>query len=297
MPNTLAHFGIQTVLSKAAFRRTDSKWIGLGCLLPDLPWISQRLIYGLHIVNPVDLRLYVIIQSSLFMTLILAAAISLQVRYSRRIFLVLAGNCLLHLLLDATQIKWANGIHLLAPFSWKLINYGSYWPEQLPALMLTLAGLLLFPFFVWKDRNKTVTVLCRAKRQTAGCVLLAIYLILPCFLLSGPRKANNHFTATLISGQRTGQYIEIDRKPYRAEQHTIESLSGERLHLRGKNLPRKDTTLSLQGTFLSQNTILISKYHVHTPLRDTASIVGISMLLASWLVALLGKRITVCSDQ
>jgi hypothetical protein len=296
MPNTLAHFGIQSLFSKALFSRADIKWIGLGCLIPDLPWVGQRFVYWLNIVNPVDLRLYVIILSSFFMTLILAAAISLQVQSSRKIFFLLSCNCLLHLLLDATQIKWANGVHLLAPFSWKLVNFGSYWPEQLPALLLTLAGLTLYPLLAWKDRNRKITILNSGKRQLTGSFLLCVYLVLPCLMLNGPLQENNHFTAVLTANQRAGLPMEIDRKNYHADSHTIEIFTGEQLTLQGKNLPGQDATLSILGKFVAHDTILISKYHVHTPLRDVASMIGISMLIASWLVALFNKRIRIHTD-
>ena len=167
MPNTLAHFGIQALTNKAVFRPVDVKWIGLGCLLPDLPWITQRLILPLNMVDSIDLRLYVIIQSTLFFSLILSAAISLQVKDSKRIFLLLGFNCLLHLLLDATQTKWANGIHLLAPFSWQLINFNFYWPEQLPSLLLTLIGLILFPIFAWHNRHREIEFIMDRKHQAA----------------------------------------------------------------------------------------------------------------------------------
>ncbi len=293
MPNTLAHFGIQTLASKAIFRPADVKWIGLGCLIPDLPWITQRLIRPLEIIDPIDLRLYVIIQASLFMSLILAGAISLQAKNGRRIFFLLAFNCVLHLFLDPTQIKWANGTHLLAPFSWQLTNFGSYWPEQLPALLLSLAGLIIFPFFAWKDRNREILFVLHWTRQAAGLLLLCLYLLLPFFLLGGPLASDNHFAATLKKQQRTGSTIEIDRKPYHAQQSTIGTISGEQLKLTGLNLPEHDASLSVKGIFIDNNTILISKYHVHSPLRDISSKIGISLLLASWLVALFRKRIRV----
>ncbi len=132
MPNTLAHLGIQTFCSKAIIPKADFKWIALGCIVPDLPWIVQRIIRfaGLG-VDLYDLRLYCIVQASLAFCLLVAAAVSLQVRDSGKIFLLLLLNCIFHLFLDASQLKWANGIHLFAPFSWDIINFGLYWPESI----------------------------------------------------------------------------------------------------------------------------------------------------------------------
>ena len=293
MPNTLAHFGIQTLTSKGVFRQVDVKWIGLGCLIPDLPWITQRLIHPLSVVDPINLRVYVIIQSTLFFSLILSAAISLQVKNSSKIFLLLGFNCLFHLLLDPTQIKWANGTHLLAPFSWQMTCFGWYWPEQLPSLLLTMAGLMIFLIFAWQDRHREMTFILDRKRQAAASLLLAAYLLLPLLLFNGPLQANNHFSATLKNRtDRTGVYIEIDRKPYLAEAHTIATYSDELLKLTGR-LPEHDGVLSLQGQFTDNSTILISKYHVHSPMRDIYSYIGIIVLLVSWLVALFSKRIRI----
>lgn len=293
MPNTLAHFGIQTLASKGVFQQVDVKWIGMGCLIPDLPWITQRLIHPLSIVDPIDLRIYVIIQSSLFFSLILSAAICLQVKNSSRIFFVLGFNCLLHLLLDPTQIKWANGSLLLAPFSWQLTSLGWYWPEQLTTHLLTLAGLMIYPIFAWRDRHREVIFILDKKRQAATGLLLATYLLLPLLLFNGPLQANNHFSATLKNQtDRTGAYIEIDRKPYLSNNKTIAAYSNELLKLTG-NLPDHDAILSLQGRFTDDSTILISKYHVHTTMRDIYSQLGIFMLLVSWLVALLNKHIKI----
>ena len=292
MPNTLAHLGIQALTGKAAIRSADIKWIGLGCLIPDLPWITQRLLQPLAQVDPIDLRIYVVIQASLFFCLILSAAISLQVEQSRKIFFILAGNCLLHLLLDPTQIKWANGVHLLAPFSWQITCFGWFWPEQLPSLLLTLAGCVIFPVFAWQDRHRQVVFIRNKKRQTAGILLLGAYLVLPLLLISQPVKENNHFAATLQSDNRAGSYIEFDRTRYTTELHTLAAYSGEHLRLKG-NTPEQDGVISIQGEFINNNTILVSKYHVHSSRRDIYSQIGIFLLLVSWLLALFGKSITI----
>jgi hypothetical protein len=290
MPNTLAHLGVQSIISKTIFRPVDVKWVGLGCIIPDLPWIIQRLVHPLGLVDPVDLRLYVIIQSSLLFSLLPAAAIALQVRNGRKIFLVLAVNILLHLLLDPTQTKWANGTHLAAPFSWHLLQFGWYWPEDRTTLVLTLAGLVLFPLFAWQDRNREIVISGIKKHRVAGGILGACYLLLPLLLLQGPLRADNHYTATLKNTCRSGLAIEIDRKPYRAGDRTIIALNDERFRLEG-GLPDHDCTLSLQGVFRDHHTILVSKYHVHSGRRDIFSIIGLAMVLFSWLLALLRKRI------
>ena len=46
MPNTLVHFAAQGGASHALWRRLDPRFVYLGCLLPDLPWILRRAVVG-----------------------------------------------------------------------------------------------------------------------------------------------------------------------------------------------------------------------------------------------------------
>ena len=75
MPNTLAHLGIQGVATRAFIRTADVKWIFLGAVIPDIPWILQRLVRGtLPGVDLYELRLYATVQASLAVCLLAAAA-------------------------------------------------------------------------------------------------------------------------------------------------------------------------------------------------------------------------------
>ena len=294
MPDTLAHFGAQILISKALLRQTDVKWIGLGCLLPDLPWIIQRAILPCALLDPISLRLYAIIQSSLFFSLLLAAAISVQGEKSWQTFQLLALNCLLHLLLDPLEIKWGNGTLLAAPWSWQLTHFALFWPEELPSQLLAWLGLLIMPIAAWHDRRREVRLLRDAKRQIAGLLLLLAYLCLPLLLFSGPLRANNHYAATLLTTQRTGERIEFDRRPFSADRQTLLAYSGEALYLKGDTLPAQDGILSIQGRFIAQQTILVTAWHYHNSYRrDWYSLIGLFLLLSIWLVAFCAKRITI----
>ena len=48
VPNTLVHFAAQGAASHGLWRRLDPRWVYLGCLLPDLPWILRRAVVGLR---------------------------------------------------------------------------------------------------------------------------------------------------------------------------------------------------------------------------------------------------------
>lgn len=295
MPDTLAHFGVQIIASKALFRDADARWIGLGCLLPDLPWIFQRAALALGWADPVSLRLYAVIQSSLFFSLLLAAALSLQAAQSRRIFLLLAWNCLLHLLLDPLEIKWGNGSLLAAPFSWQLTSFALFWPEELPSRLLALLGLLIFPAVAWLDRQRKIHFIYSKERQGAGLLLLLVYLLLPCALFSGPMAEDNHFADTLLAENRSGSWIEFDRRPYQAEEQSILAYSGETLRLAVPfgSLPAQDGTLSGRGRFIDHSEVLLAEWHLHRSGRDLRSQIGIFLLIAVWSVAIRAKRITI----
>jgi hypothetical protein len=95
-------------------------------VIPDVPWILQRIVsagFTASVVDPYDLRLYTIVQSSLIACLVLSLALSLLSSAPRRVFMLLAFNSFVHLLLDAMETKWANGVNLFAPFSWQLLNF------------------------------------------------------------------------------------------------------------------------------------------------------------------------------
>ena len=73
MPNTLAHFGIQGVATRMIIRNADLKWIIFGTIIPDIPWITNRILLTIvPSIDPINLRVYVIAQSSLFFCLILS---------------------------------------------------------------------------------------------------------------------------------------------------------------------------------------------------------------------------------
>ena len=121
MPNTLAHLGVQLALTRCVMRQADPKWIYAGCVIPDLPWIARRILdASLSGLNAYDLRLYAIAQSSLVCSLLACGALAALSRTPLASFAVLGLGAGIHLLLDACQIKWANGVHLFAPVSWEL---------------------------------------------------------------------------------------------------------------------------------------------------------------------------------
>ena len=157
MPNTLVHFAAQGAASRALWRRLDPRFLYLGCVLPDLPWILRRAIVAFGVpVDAFDLRLYTMGLASLAITLLLAAAVAVATTAPRRVFAWLGLNALLHLLLDATEIKFGNGVHLLAPFSWRMTSFELLPGESPVYLLLTIGGALLVLWDIARRRDGAV---------------------------------------------------------------------------------------------------------------------------------------------
>ncbi len=284
MPNTLAHIAIQATAGRALLRPGDFIWCLIGLIIPDVAWIFWRI--ALMLTNnwdPYSLKLYAIVQSSLFGSLLLCAAIAALAQKPARVFCILAVNSLAHLLLDATQIKWANGVLLGAPFTWELTQFGLFWPEDRLGDLLTLLGLLSCLYFTWKSRHiplQGLLNLSKLKVLLAGLFFL-LYWATPPFLWSGAIKADNHFVRTLSQVEaRPGKVIELDRVSFRKEGDLLQihMLLGDDLVAAASELP-KSGAISIRGTFIDKHQIQITDYHLHrSGWRDGASILGLAWI-------------------
>ncbi len=290
MPNTLAHIGLHGLATKAVFPKVDLKWIYLGAILPDLPWILQRIVRILAPgIDPLDLRLYAIVQASLFFCLILSAGLALFSTFPRQSFIVLGTGSAFHLFLDILQHKWANGVHFFAPISWRLSHFGLVWPESLPTYLVTAFGLG-YCLFYWSASLRSPFPLSfkNKKKVLAGLALLLLYLLVPFALLDGPEAQDNHFVKTLRAYEdRPGKIIEMDRADY--EHHpkggTIRTFSGEGFAVEGLQL-NDSSAVSIRGVFTEKNRVRVQDYHIHSRFRDWASYLGLSLIAFIWLISL-----------
>ena len=294
MPNTLAHFGIQALASKAVDRTADIKWVAVGCILPDLPWITQRLIsFLVPGIDLLSLRVYCLIQASLFFCLLLSGSIALVTRNGGRVFLLLAGNSLVHLLLDAVQTKWANGVHLWAPFSWQLSQFQLFWPEHGITGALTTGGLLIIAYYGWNDRRIFLLLTRSFYPLLLSSLLLISYVLLPFMFFDDSFEADNHYVQTLQNQvQRSGKVIGFDRCRYDKSTATITVFTREKFKLIS-DLSIADGTISLLGRFTDNHTVTASTVHQHTAARDFYSYAGLSILLLLWGSAVFSGRIKI----
>jgi len=289
MPNALAHFGIQGVLTRSVIPTADPKLIFLGCILPDIPWILQRVLLGvIPGIDPYSLRLYVIVQASLFMTLLLCGAIASLSRTPGPIFSILGASAILHLGLDALQVKWGNGVHFLAPFSWELFNVGWFWPESWPTYLLTGFGLG-YVVWSWKSAIKIQSYYCplSIKRLSLCLGLLIVYFLSPLVFLDGPLIGDNHFVKTLkTKGERVGRPVEFDRKLYvKGSTGDVLKGFGEEFNVRGETLDHQ-ATVSIRGRFVELDTIEFLDVHEHNSwFRNGSSYLGLLALVGMWAMA------------
>lgn len=301
MPNTLVHYAVQVPTSRIAFRNAGLRWFLLGSIIPDVPWIVQRVV---PIVVPgielYVLRLYATAQASLILSVVLCAAIAVLAKSSKVVFAALAGNAFLHLLLDALQTKWGNGVHLLAPWSWEMWNVGLFWPEHVVFVVLTLIGLI-YVVVEWgiSGREQHAEILqwpaWRDVLLAAG--LLAAYVFTPFLMLEDVRASGSHHVDVLERGEgRAGEPVAFDREIFRLEggQPVIVTDYGEKLHVRSDELPARPATVSLQGRFVGRDTLLVQRFHVHRGgFRDGASMAGLVLAVAVWASWLVGRRIRI----
>ena len=288
MPNVLAHIGAQTIASRAVSGRADVRWIFIGCLLPDIPWIFHRIIVSLAPGSDVyDLRLYAVIQSSLFLSLILAGALSALARSPFLVMGILGTNCLLHLLLDGLQTKWGNGVQLFAPLSWKLWNAGLFWPEDGMSYVLTATGLGVMVWCLLRGVSGEAMLVPPSWRRYGMAIMgFGLYVALPPVFFGVAEAADVHSVNTLRQiEQRPGSVFKSDRwaYKYRSGQATLRTFTGEHLRVLNPMLER-DAILSVQGVFVGNKSVELQQIHEHLRgVRDLASVTG--LLLVAVVVA------------
>jgi hypothetical protein len=286
VPNTLVHFAAQGAASRALWRRIDPRWIYLGCLLPDVPWILRRAVVGLGVpADTFDLRLFTMAQASLAGTLLLCAALAALAAAPRLAFAVLGANALLHLLLDATEVKWGNGVHLLAPFSWRMTSFDLL-PGGSPVYgVLTVAGALLLAWEIVRRHPPRAALDLHPPRLAAAGALLGLYFLFPLPFLGAVEASDSYSVKTLRDVEtRVGRTVGLDRTAFETTPAGgfIRLWTGERVRATGA-LPARDATVSLYGTFLAPDVLRADRLVEHRQGRDWPSYLGLLLLAAVWL--------------
>jgi hypothetical protein len=281
VPNTLVHFAAQGAASHALWRRIDPRFLYLGCVLPDLPWILRRAVVAVRLpVDAFELRLYTMGLASLAVTLLLAGAIAALTTAPRRVFAWLGLNALLHLLLDATEIKFGNGVHLAAPFSWRMASFDLVAGESLLYLALTLGGIGLVLYDLARGCGSDVRLERRPRRWGLAAALAAAYLAAPLPFLGAIEASDSYSVKTIREREaRTGRRVGLDRAPFVATPAGgfVELWTGERVRATG-SLPDHDAIVSLYGTFLAPDVLRADTLVEQRHSRDWPSYLGLALL-------------------
>ncbi|HXK11172.1 MAG TPA: hypothetical protein VMT70_16110 [Vicinamibacteria bacterium] len=285
MPNTLVHFAAQGAVSRSLWRRADPRWIYLGCLLPDLPWILRRAVVAFGVpVDAFDLRLYTMAQASLAGTLLLCAALALLTAAPRLVLTTLGVNALLHLLLDATEVKFGNGVHLLAPFSWRMTSFDLLAGDSAVYLTLGITGAALLLWEIAGRERPTLRLDFGRARLAASGALLAAYYLAPLPFLGAVEASDSYSVKTLREvDSRAGRTVGLDRTAFLATPGggRIRLWTGEQVRATGP-LPAQDVTVSLYGTFLAPDVLRVDRLVEHRQDRDWPSYVALVLLGLLW---------------
>jgi len=285
VPNTLVHFATQGAASRSLWRRLDPRWIYLGCLLPDVPWIARRVAASLGApVDPIDLRLYAMAQASLAATLLLCGVFAAVAAAPRLAFSVLGFNALVHLLLDACEMKWGNGVHLFTPFSWRMTSFGLISGEGVLMASLSVAGALLGAWELVRPRLPATGLNLRPSRLAAAGTLLAAYALAPLPFLRSMEASNSYSVSTLRQKeQRRGERVSLDRTTVRRtpDGGLVELWTGEIVRATGA-MPEHDARVSLAGTFLERDLLRVERFVEHRQHRDWPTYLALAMLSLLW---------------
>ncbi len=285
MPNTLIHIAIQAPASRLISSKIELPWILTATIIPDIPWILQRILFKLQVGDPYQMRLYCTAQASFACSLLLCLVFSQFHPRRLHLFLLLAANSLVHLLLDASQIKWGNGVHLLAPFNWDVTNFSLIWPEHPAGYLAATVGLTYILFMLPAIHRDGLLVKHCSFLVLSGALLS--YFLIP-FLFMQPLEISNSshiHTLRHIEG-RTGKPIELDRAVFDGQRRVIHMFNQEEIGLTGK-LPQQSGLTSIKGEFESPRTIRVNQYHSHSGYRNIASYIGLALIAIIWIYLLL----------
>jgi hypothetical protein len=224
-------------------------------------------------------------QASLAGTLVLCSAFAAASAAPRLVFGVLGLNALLHLLLDAAEVKWGNGVHLFAPFSWRMTSFDLVGGEGALLAVLSVAGALLLAWELVRRPGSGPVFDPRPQRLAAACGLGLAYLLAPLPFLSAVEATDSYSVKTLREKERRpGRAVKFDRTalvktPAGA---VLEIWTGERLHAVGAVLDH-DARVSLEGTFLEPDVVRIDRLVEHGTDRDWPSYLALVLLGLLWV--------------
>ncbi len=289
MPNTLAHIAVQGVANSSWQPSRYIPWVLLGCVLPDITWIANRILRSASPdIDVVALDLYCFVQASWSFSALLAVAFAAFASRPLAAWLVASGNAFLHLLLDAVEIKPGSGVHLFAPWSWQSTSFDLVWPEHPAVTAVTLLGivvavaLLVLPRF----RPPGERLIFAGRRYALALGAVVAYLVLPLHLTDGPWIADYRSIRSLATSEISVRSpVELERDPVtvRDGQPWVQVFGREFRVIADREIP-DGAVVSLVGYLSAPTTIRATELHLNDPgPRDLASIAGLLVVAIVWL--------------
>jgi hypothetical protein len=197
-------------------------------------------------------------------------------------------NAVAHLVLDAAQTKWANGVHFFAPLTWEAVGIGWFWPESVVAGVMTLSGLAFVVTRMMRHRGSDHAPPLKwvPRRFVAVGAMLVMYIVLPISWMPAVEAADSHWIGTLRAYEdRPGRRVEFDRAFVRAsaDSMVLETFAREHLAMDGI-APERQGKISIRGRFVTPARVLVETYHFHAMwFRGPASYIGLVFLVYFWL--------------
>ncbi len=291
MPSTLTHVALQVPAARVLGGAGAVPWVLASCIIPDIAWILQRAFKAVWWGSEeifYDVRLLAIAQSSLLLSGVLCAALAIVARPSGRALLALLLGCAVHLLLDALQLRWGNGVHLGLPFVWTAWSPGSVDPDAPAFAAVALVGAAACVFLIARPPRRQELQLTRG-RLTASVALVAAFFVLPWVLMAPLERADNHSIGSLRAEQRHGREVSL----YRAHYFPPETPGGDPVLLTLVSEPLRVTSgldlaararVSVRGRFAGPDRLEVIEAHVHPhERRSIYSVLGLA--LSGWILA------------
>jgi hypothetical protein len=293
MPNTLIHVAIHSAVLIPL--RVPLAVVLAGCVIPDVPWIARRLVEAGDLALPqIELFAYFLALASFFGCIALCMAFAVLFDRWKFVFVTAALGCLVHLLVDSMQDKWGVGVHLLAPIDWRASSLASLPIESTVTYMLTVAGILLFIFLMFRVRNEAKWLTFHPLRMAASGLCVIAYFLIPILVIDDVIASDSRYLQTLRSGDaRIGRQIQLDREllmhiegAWLTTTHTGETLT----------IVNPDASwisgaiYSFRAVFHSENELLVSEWKLHSQVRDVASYVGLLLTICWFTLLLIFKR-------
>lgn len=295
MPNTLSHIAVQSLFFGRFVSESSIKWVVLGALLSDIPWIVRKLLGAMpDFSDPYTVRLYAIVQASFLFCLVLCVAVSVFSKRFLPTFILLSASCLMHLILDATELKYSAGIHLFVPFSWYSFDLPILKTDGVAALILTFIGgavaFFLSVHVVLRHRklssgSRLMNLDLSTVRASVGLIALLVYFLLPIALIDQAISANVGSIGTLMEREnRTGKTVKFDREWLKVQDGEVfmSTFANEDLAVENLSPDQKYNGRKVSGIveFVTSESVNFKVIHVYENYwRDWASYPGLLFII------------------